>query len=143
MLFLGALEWTDANGRVDASYSHGIRQTLRTLYADDSWFVMKHVTRDGDGKIGLGQYAEQLKKSIFYLAPAGFAPWSARIYEAIHYGCIPVIIADTIVLPFDDQLPWKDFSIKISEADLRTPGKMKDILQSISEEEIRKKQKMC
>ncbi len=138
--FWGALEWTDANGRIDESYSHGVRQTLRKLYADDPWFVLKHVTRDGDGKIGLDQYAEHLKRSVFCLAPAGFAPWSARIYEAIHYGCIPVIIADTIILPFDDQLPWREFSVKISEADLKVPGKMKDILKSITAVEIKKKQ---
>ena len=81
-----------------------------------------------------------MKRSVFCLAPAGFAPWSGRIYEAMHYGCIPVIIADTIILPFDDQLNWKDFSIKISEHDLKIPGKLKAILQSLSPLEIKKKQ---
>ena len=71
---------------------------------------------------------------------AGFAPWSARIYEAIHYGCIPVIIADTIILPFDDQLNWKDFSIKISEHDLKKPGMLKETLQSLTAFDIKKKQ---
>lgn len=138
--FWGALEWTDARGNVDNSYSHGIRQELQRQYKDDSYFTLKHVTRDGDGKLGIVEYAKHLKRSVFCLAPAGFAPWSARIYEAIHYGCIPVIIADTIILPFDDQLNWKDFSIKISEHDLKKPGMLKETLQSLTAFDIKKKQ---
>eukprot|EP00505_MAST-04D_sp_SCG-Rhode-Island_P001296 Stramenopile-MAST_4_protein_1296 len=138
--FWGALEWTDARGKRDDTYSHGVRQELQKQYADDPWFTLRHVTRDGDGKLELSQYAQHLKRSVFCLAPAGFAPWSARIYEAVHYGCIPVLIADTIVLPFDDQLDWKAFSIKISEHDLKIPGRLKEILQKLSPSEIRAKQ---
>ncbi len=138
--FWGALEWTDSRGNVDSTYSHGVRQELRRQYKNDPYFTLKHVTRDGDGKLGMVEYAEQLKQSVFCLAPAGFAPWSARIYEAIHYGCIPVIIADTIILPFDDQLNWRDFSIKISEHDLKVPGKLKEILQSLTAVDIKRKQ---
>ena len=40
-----------------------------------------------------------------------------RIYEAIAAGCIPVIIADRLQLPFARRLKWPSFSVRISEAE--------------------------
>ena len=42
---------------------------------------------------------------------------SRRIYEAIAAGCIPVIIADRLQLPFARRLAWPTFSVRISEAE--------------------------
>jgi len=42
---------------------------------------------------------------------------SHRIYEAIAAGCIPVIIADRLQLPFARRLAWPTFSVRISEAE--------------------------
>ena len=39
-----------------------------------------------------------------------------RIYEAIAAGCIPVIIADRLQLPFARRLAWPTFSVRITEA---------------------------
>ena len=40
-----------------------------------------------------------------------------RIYEAIAAGCIPVIIADRLQLPFARRLAWPSFSVRIAEAE--------------------------
>ena len=42
---------------------------------------------------------------------------SRRIYEAIAAGCIPVIIADRLQLPFARRLAWPSFSVRIAEAE--------------------------
>ena len=55
----------------------------------------------------------------------GFAPWSQRLFELILSGCIPVILSDDVLLPFDDIIDWTTFSIKVPEESVE---KLKDIL---------------
>jgi putative beta-1,4-xylosyltransferase IRX10 len=43
-------------------------------------------------------YYEDMQRSVFCLCPLGWAPWSPRLVEAVVFGCIPVIVADDIVL---------------------------------------------
>lgn len=50
--------------------------------------------------------------------PTWLAPWSPRLAEAIVFGCIPVIIADDIVLPFANAIPWEEISMFVDEEDV-------------------------
>lgn len=61
-------------------------------------------------------YLRRMLSSVFCLAARGDTPSSRRTYEAIATGCIPVIIADDLVLPFRKRLQWDTFSV--SEATL-------------------------
>lgn len=134
--FIGQLEWEDANGVVDTSYSGGIRQTIRRLYEKDPWFLIKHVTREGSGGLSTSLYINYLERSIFCLSPAGFAPWTKRFFEAIIHGCIPVVIADTLVLPFEDQLDYSQLVVRVSQDEL-SKGLLKQRLQAISKIQLR------
>ena len=51
-------------------------------------------------------------ESTFGLCPAGYACWSARLYHSLAEGCIPVILADPIILPFERFINWSTFSVK-------------------------------
>ena len=125
--FQGRIEWFDH----DPDYSNGIRKRLYVLYANDPDI------RIGKGKVT--SYEENLRNSTFCICPSGFAPWSPRIYEAIFAGCIPVIVSDHVRLPFDGVfLDWRDFSVKIREENVPRLG---EILRSISNEQIRRKQR--
>jgi len=62
-------------------------------------------------------YLQRMLTSRFCLAPRGDSASSRRIYEAIAAGCIPVIIADRLQLPFARRLKWPSFSVRISEAE--------------------------
>lgn len=42
--------------------------------------------------------------------------WSFRFYESVMLGCIPVIIADHIEMPFEDMIDYRSFSVKILES---------------------------
>ncbi|XP_066367695.1 probable glucuronosyltransferase Os01g0926600 [Miscanthus floridulus] len=84
-------------------------------------------------------YYEDMQRAIFCLCPLGWAPWSPRLVEAVVFGCIPVIIADDIVLPFADAIPWEEIGVFVAEDDIL---KLDTILTSIPMEEILRKQRL-
>ncbi|KAM0889228.1 hypothetical protein ACQ4PT_027803 [Festuca glaucescens] len=59
-----------------------------------------------------------MARSIFCLCPLGWAPWSPRLVESVLLGCVPVIIADNIRLPFPSILRWPDISLQVAEKDV-------------------------
>ena len=46
-------------------------------------------------------------RSLFCLCPAGDTPSSARLFDAIVSGCIPVIVSDELELPFEGILDYR------------------------------------
>ncbi|XP_057424995.1 probable glycosyltransferase At5g03795 [Lotus japonicus] len=77
---------------------------------------------------GVSYYA-MLRKSKFCLCPSGYEVASPRVVEAIYTGCVPVLISEHYVPPFNDVLNWKSFSVEISLKDIPN---LKQILMSIS-----------
>ncbi|XP_044971770.1 probable glycosyltransferase At3g07620 [Hordeum vulgare subsp. vulgare] len=75
-------------------------------------------------------YAKHMKSSKYCICPMGYEVNSPRIVEAIYYECVPVIIADNFVLPFDDALDWSAFSVVVAEKDVPS---LKAILLAIPE----------
>lgn len=84
-------------------------------------------------------YYEDMQRAVFCLCPLGWAPWSPRLVEAVIFGCIPVIIADDIVLPFADAIPWEDIGVFVAEKDV---PKLDTILTSLPIDEILRKQRL-
>ena len=39
--------------------------------------------------------------------------------ESVVYGCVPVIIADDIALPYADSINWSDISLTVREKDVK------------------------
>ena len=46
-------------------------------------------------------------RSVFCLSPAGDTPSSARLFDAIVSGCIPVVVSDELELPFEGILDYQ------------------------------------
>ena len=59
-------------------------------------------------------FAATLQQSVFALCPSGSGPNSIRLWEALGYGAIPVILADTLALPGDPVL-WRQASVQVPE----------------------------
>lgn len=61
-------------------------------------------------------YAETLQQSCFALCPSGSGPNSIRLWEAIGYGAIPVILSDQLRLPGDPKL-WQQAALFVPETE--------------------------
>ncbi|XP_027126549.1 probable beta-1,4-xylosyltransferase IRX10L [Coffea eugenioides] len=112
-------------------YARGARASVWENFKDNPLFDIstEHPTT----------YYEDMQRAIFCLCPLGWAPWSPRLVEAVIFGCIPVIIADDIVLPFADAIPWEEIGVFVAEKDV---PKLDTILTSIPTEVILRKQRL-
>lgn len=100
-----------------------IRQVLMSTWENDtSMDIFPGSLRDS--------YEEGFRKSKYCLHVKGYEVNTARISDAIHFGCVPVIISDHYDLPFANVLDWSKFSIIIHHDDVQN---LKAILLAISE----------
>ena len=89
----------------DAHYSFGVRQTLHHMFNDLPGYQLK--TNHAHGA-----YWTDLSSSIFCVAAAGWG-WGGRMKAAVTRGCIPVIVQDGIRVEWEEQLPLKDYAIRL------------------------------
>ena len=61
-------------------------------------------------------YVNTLQLSVFALCPSGSGPNPIRLWEALGYGAIPVILADHLWLPCDAEL-WQQAGLYVPEAE--------------------------
>jgi len=116
------------------AYSRGIRPKMEAAFKKHKDVIFTEEISSCDRDC----YRKELRKSTFCLCPRGWSPWTLRAYQAMMVGCIPVIIADEIELPYENSLDWTKLSVKIAEVDAE---KTIDILKQIPKSEIKNKQK--
>ncbi|PIN18262.1 Xylogalacturonan beta-1,3-xylosyltransferase [Handroanthus impetiginosus] len=80
-------------------------------------------------------YSEALLVSRYCIHAKGFEVNTARIADALYYGCVPVVLADHYDLPYADILNWNSFSVVVSTVDIPI---LKKILQEISHDDYLK-----
>jgi hypothetical protein len=89
----------------DVRYSLNVRQRFHQLDSTSSTFI----NTSNRYEILLGHapsiYWIELAHSLFALCPGGWAPWSPRLYDALIMGTIPVILADSLLLPYQTHVP--------------------------------------
>ncbi|XP_059626850.1 probable glucuronoxylan glucuronosyltransferase IRX7 [Cornus florida] len=102
-------------------YSKRVRTDIWERYSHDRRFYLKRHRFSG--------YQSEIGRSVFCLCPLGWAPWSPRLVEAVALGCVPVIIADGIRLPFPAAVPWPEISLTVAEKDV---GELGMILEHVA-----------
>jgi hypothetical protein len=94
----------------------GVRSEIWRRFGRDARFVIKR----GASR----SYTEEMGRSVFCLCPRGWAPWSPRIVESVLYGCVPVLVADRIELPYSHLVDWPAISVRVPERDVRRLGRV-------------------
>lgn len=81
------------------------------------------------------RYIKLMAESEFCLSVRGDTSSSSRLFQSIDLECIPVIIADWIILPYEEIIDYSKFLIVFPESILHNIGYMIDYLQSIKFED--------
>ena len=118
----------------DRVYSNGVRQRLLTMFRSKKSFKKTGILISAKKS---KQWMAEMKRSTFCLAPLGFAKWSNRCFESIAAGCIPVVIANNLTMPFEHYVDWRSFSVTVKETDI---SKLSFVLKNISKSKIQEMQ---
>lgn len=111
------------------SITHPIRSYLLQSLGkkEDYYFSARNWTSSvSDGE--LQNFISITKRSIFALVPRGYGKSSFRLYEVMQLGTIPVFIYDEPWFPFEDDLDWNSFSVRVHVSQIE---KIDQILKSI------------
>ncbi|CAE7374323.1 unnamed protein product [Symbiodinium pilosum] len=117
LCFHGALrhelyEKTHAKGRpFNGSSAADVRRQIQALSGEPDASIGPHITP-------LLDYYDRVGDCSFCLVPKGVGYTNGRLFEAFFAGCVPVILSDAMVVPFQAFLPWSDFSIKLPMGDV-------------------------
>jgi hypothetical protein len=84
------------------------------------------------------KYNNVLLNSRFSLCPSGSGPNSIRFWESLAVGAIPVLLSDTLDLPYG--INWKDMIIILPENELE---ELPNILRNISTDTEQKMRILC
>ncbi|XP_027160948.1 probable arabinosyltransferase ARAD1 [Coffea eugenioides] len=121
-------------GRLKRNAGGKIRAKLVTELSSAEGVVIEEGTAGEGGKAAA---QSGMRKSVYCLSPAGDTPSSARLFDAIVSGCIPVIVSDELELPFEGILDYRKIALLVSSADALQPGWLISFLRSISPSQVR------
>ncbi|XP_075495273.1 putative arabinosyltransferase ARAD1 isoform X1 [Primulina tabacum] len=124
-------------GRLKRNAGGKIRAKLVTELTGANDVIIEEGTA---GEVGKAAAQIGMQKSTFCLNPAGDTPSSARLFDAIVSGCIPVIVSDELELPFEGILDYRKIAVFVDSSDVMQPGWLLSILRSIPPTQIREMQ---
>ncbi|OVA13805.1 Exostosin-like [Macleaya cordata] len=121
-------------GRLKRNAGGKIRAKLVAELSGAEGVVIEEGTAGESGKKAA---QDGMRRSIFCLSPAGDTPSSARLFDAIVSGCIPVLVSDELELPFEGILDYRKIVLFVSSGDAIQPGWLITFLKSINPSKIR------
>ncbi|PHT36485.1 putative glycosyltransferase [Capsicum baccatum] len=121
-----------SNRSVLVFYAGGIHGYIRQV-------LMEHWGKNDDPDVQIHEYLPEnvsyygmIRKSKFCICPSGYEVASPRMVEALYMGCVPVLLKDHYVAPFNDVLNWKSFAVEMNSTDTLN---LKKILMSIPQQQ--------
>ncbi|MCO5601279.1 hypothetical protein L7F22_055398 [Adiantum nelumboides] len=114
-----------------------IRSKLMYVLKDEPEVVMEEGTAGDTGRTAA---QNGMRSSVYCLSPAGDTPSSARLFDAIVSGCIPVVVSDDLELPFEGLLDYRKIAIFAASSQAVQPGWLINHLRSISSKQVSRMQ---
>ena len=99
---------------------------------------MKHGTQSRESRRAA---THGMHTSKFCLNPAGDTPSACRLFDSIVSLCVPVIISDSIELPFETVVDYRKIAIFVESNTALRPGFLVSMLREITSERILEYQK--
>lgn len=106
---------------------------LFQLLENEKDVIMKHGAQSRESRRAASQ---GMHTSKFCLNPAGDTPSACRLFDAIVSLCIPVIVSDSIELPFEDVIDYSKISIFVDTTSALKPGYLVALLRGVTRERI-------
>lgn len=130
----------------------GLRATaLRLLHQDpgvDDHFVIRDQYRAGaasdtDRERTQADFDDNLRSSMYALCVRGTGNFSARFYEALSFGRVPLFVDTRCVLPFEDLIDWRARTVWIDSSEINSIGKrLVDAHQSVLDDPDRSRESL-
>lgn len=76
---------------------------------DSKFIIRKKFWGGSPGDIGLTDaFEKNISDSQYVLCNRGSGNFSMRFYQVLSFGRIPVLVNTDLLLPFEDQIPWRE-----------------------------------
>lgn len=112
-------------GSFQGVLSHPVRAALRKCHDGEKIIIQiieasEHDTLKLDATTGRADqsYRAIMENADFAFIPRGDALFSYRLLEAMSFGCIPIILSDNWILPFDRLIDWSSLSLRPREDEI-------------------------
>jgi hypothetical protein len=105
-------------------YSNGIRSLFFNYFQHYPGYEIGEVIEDG-------AYLDRLTRAKYGLSPMGWTLDTTRIWEFMAFGVVPVVIADGIIEPFEFDVDWDSFIVRVRRDEVH---RLDEILRGIDDE---------
>ncbi|CAO3651556.1 unnamed protein product [Cunninghamella echinulata] len=119
LLFQGCCDNVEATDL----YSNGIRSLIFQYFKNYPGYDI------GNGVADM-EYIQKLTRAKYGLAPMGWTLDTTRIWEFMAFGVVPVVIADGIIEPFEMDVDWDSFIVRIRRDEAH---RLDEILRNIDD----------
>jgi len=115
-----------------------IRDMLFQLLEKEEDVLISHGTQSRESR---RTATRGMHTSKFCLNPAGDTPSACRLFDSIVSLCVPLIVSDSIELPFEDVIDYRKIAIFVDTESSLKPGYLVKLLRAESTERILEYQK--
>ncbi|WP_200387889.1 exostosin domain-containing protein [Thiocapsa imhoffii] len=133
-----AAERKEVIGRLRTSKAIKTRFILRERYFGGAWDKEKNGFDFKRLQIIRKEYVDNLYAGDYVLCVRGYGNYSARFYESLCAGQIPLFVDTDCALPYSDIIDYEEFIIRITSSEIPFVGEfLADINASFTDEEFR------
>ncbi|XP_061360419.1 probable arabinosyltransferase ARAD1 isoform X2 [Gastrolobium bilobum] len=115
-----------------------IRDVLFQILENEEDVIIKHGTQSTESRRAA---SHGMHTSKFCLHPAGDTPSACRLFDAIVSLCVPVVVSDSIELPFEDIIDYRKIAIFVESSPAVKPGYLVSTLREVTPYRILEYQK--